>query len=90
MFERLSVLYILGIEAVDRLDFAEREIFFADAGGTDGALHHVAGLEAVCAYLLLGDIYVVGTAQVVVVAGTEESVSVGHYFEKTVCGDDAG
>ena len=89
MLERLAVADEFRVETVDGGDAAQREVFFTLARRTDTALHHVAGLESVLLYLLLGYIDVVGASEIVVVARTEETVALGHDFEKALGHKDA-
>ena len=81
VLERHAVADHFGRETVDRLDVAEGEILLARTWRPYAAFHHVAGLETELADLLLGDVDVIWTREVVVVARAEETESFGHHLE---------
>ena len=63
----------LGRQTVDTQDGVHGEILLVLARRTDSALHDVAHAQAVGLDLLLGDVYVIGAGQVVVVGRAQEA-----------------
>ena len=75
------------LAAVDFLDTCQREVFLAVVWRTHGALQHVASLQAITLDLVGRHVDIIGRRKIVVIAGTQETIAVGHNLEYTVCID---
>ena len=84
MLERYPVAYFSRLAPINLVDAGEREIFLSIVGRTNVAFHHIAGFQSILLDLNGRHIHVVGRGEVVVVAGTKETISVGHDFEHAV------
>ena len=51
---------------------------------THACFNNITCLQAIAAYLVIGDINIIGRREVVVITGTEESIAVGHDFQYAI------
>ncbi len=87
--ERYAVADVFRVHAVDFADFQQGKILFAFFGGSDGAVHGIAGAQAEQVDLGGRHVNIVGAGHVVVIGRAQESITVGHHFEGAFAVDDA-
>ena len=83
MLEALTVAQEARIASVDAFDRGERVVLLAFVWRAHSGFHHVAGPESVGFDLLLGDQNVVGRSYIVVVARTQESMTLWFDLKHT-------
>ncbi len=84
VLEHDLVLALLGRDAVDAVDFHQREVAFAVLGDAHFAFDHVAGVQVEAADLAGGEVDVVGGRHVALVDGAQEAEAVRQHFEHAV------
>ena len=88
VLESYAVADFRRVTAVDGPDIAHSKIFLVFERRTYGAVYHVTRLQTVGFDLCRRYIDIVGRGEVVVVAGTDESIAIGQYLKHAVSRDD--
>ena len=88
MLERDTVTYIRRITAINKAYGTQCKIFLVFVRRTYITVNHITSFQAIFLYLLRRYIYIVGRGQVVIVARTKETITIGNYLKYTVALDD--
>ena len=73
---------------IDGLDCRQREIFLVLVRRADGAVDDIACLQTIALDLRRRYIDIIGRGEIVVVAGTDETVTIGQHLKYTITSDN--